>query len=45
MKAAKKALKVKTIFFISAAINDGVPNLMKETWRVFKELSQKRSSR
>ncbi len=38
MKAAKKALKVKTIFFISAAINDGVPNLMKETWRVFKEL-------
>ncbi len=38
IKAAKKALKVKTLFFISAAINDGVSDLMKETWRVFKEL-------
>lgn len=39
-----KKLKVKKLFFVSAAINDGVPDLMKEVWRMVKaeEAKEKR---
>ncbi|MFA7277881.1 MAG: GTPase ObgE [Candidatus Gracilibacteria bacterium] len=37
----QKKLKVKKLFLISAAINDGVSDLMKEVWRVLKEEEQK----
>lgn len=37
LKDIQKKLKIKKIFFISAAINDGVPALMKEVWKMVKE--------
>lgn len=33
----EKKLKLKKLFFISAEINDGTPELMKEVWRTLKE--------
>ncbi len=41
LKALEKKMKIKKLFFISAAINDGVPDLMKEVWRTLKEEEQK----
>lgn len=41
IKNLKKKLKLKHLFFISAAINDGVPDLMKEVWRILKEEESK----